>query len=91
MGDMNAEGEWAGDTVKRPPQEPAQPPVRQRLCPADAETAPQGTRAAAALGTQRPDAARGGEGRVTVQGPVKKQRPDRMSHGGWGVGRVGRP
>ena len=29
--------------------------------------------------------------RVTVQGPVKKQRPDGMSHGGGGGGQRPRP
>ena len=33
--DPNAEGEWAGATVKRPPQPPAQPPVRRLLGPAE--------------------------------------------------------
>ena len=54
------EGERAAKTVKRPPQHPAQPPVRQLLGPANAATT-QGTPAAAAVRTQRPDAARGGE------------------------------
>ena len=50
-------------------------------------------KAAAAVRTQRPDAAREGEERVTVHGPVKKPQLDGMSHrGGWamGEGRVGR-
>ena len=33
-------GAWAAKTVKRPPQQPAQPPVRQLLGAADAQTAP---------------------------------------------------
>ena len=41
-------GEWAAKTVKRPPHQPAQPPVRQPLGPANAETTPAGTQAAAA-------------------------------------------
>ena len=58
MDDLSAEG-----SVKRPPQHPAQPPVRQLLgpAPATAETTPAGTRAAAAVSTQRPDAAREGK------------------------------
>ena len=32
-------GEWAAKAVKRPPQQPAQPPVRQLLGAADAQTA----------------------------------------------------
>ena len=51
--------------VKRPPQQPAQPAVRQLLGPAHAQTTPQGTPAAAAVRTQRPDAAR--EGRLCVE------------------------
>ena len=39
--DLNAEGEWAATTVKRPPQQPAQPPVPQLLGLADAATTPQ--------------------------------------------------
>ena len=35
------EGEWAAKTVQRPPQQPAQPPVRQLLGPATAATTPQ--------------------------------------------------
>ena len=34
--------EWAATTVKRLPQQPAQPPVRQLLGPANAETTPHG-------------------------------------------------
>ena len=49
-------GEWAATTVKRPPQPPAQPPVHQLSGPDDAATPPQGTPAAAADRTQRPDA-----------------------------------
>ena len=32
-------GVWTAKTVKRPPQQPAQPPVRQLLDAADAQTA----------------------------------------------------
>ena len=59
--DLNAEGEWAAKTLKRPPQQPAQPPVRQLLGPVNLETTPQGTPAVAAVRTQRPDAAREGK------------------------------
>ena len=55
VGDLNAEGEWAAQTVQRPPQPPAQPPVHQLLGSADTETQ-QGTPAAAADRKQRPDA-----------------------------------
>ena len=76
-------GEWAAKTNKRPPQQPAQLPVRQLLGSADAETTPQGTTAAAAVRTQRPDA----KGRTgDCPGPAKKLQPDGMSHGGEGGG-----
>ena len=65
-------------TAAQPPAaQPARPPVRRLRGSADALTAPAGTPAAAAVGTQRPDQR---EERVTVQGPVKKQQPDGMSH-----------
>ena len=48
-------GCWATNTVKRPPQQSAQPPVRQLLGSANAEPTPQ---AAAAARTQRSDATR---------------------------------
>ena len=53
----------------------------QRRGSANAETTPAGAPAAAADRTQRPMRR---EERVTVQGPVKKQPPDGMSHGGGG-------
>ena len=95
-------GVWAAKPVKRTPQQPAQPPMRQLLGATDAQTAhpatsstapthqllgsanaettPAGAPATAADRTQRPDMRR--EERVTVQGPVKKQQPDGMSHRG---------
>ena len=42
-------GEWTAKPVKRPPHQPAQPPVRQPLGPTTTETTPQGTQAAAAV------------------------------------------
>ena len=81
--DLNAEGEWAAQPVNRP----LQPPARQLLSPADALMTPARAPAAAADRTQRPDATC--EERVTVQGPVKKQQPDGMSHGGGGGGWLG--
>ena len=50
--DLNAEGEWAAKTVRQPPQQPAQCPVRHLLGPANAETAPHGTTAAHSDPTQ---------------------------------------
>ena len=97
-------GAWTAKTVKRPRQQPAQPPIRQLLGAADAQTAhhatfstaptlkllgsanaettPARAPAAAADRTQRPDATLRREERVTVQGPVKEQQPDGMSHRG---------
>ena len=61
--------EWAAKTVKRPLQQPAQPPVRQLLGPANNTTTNTGRsgrqQALTRLSAQR-------EGRVTVQGSVKK-------------------
>ena len=54
-GGGGAEGEGGSKDCKT-----AQPPVRQLLGPAHAETTPAGTLAAAADRTQRPDAASGG-------------------------------
>ena len=54
--DLDLEGEWAAETVKRPPQQPARAPVRQVLVPGNAETTPAGAPAAAADRTRRPDA-----------------------------------
>ena len=47
------------------------------------ETTPAGAPAVAANKMQRPDATC--EGKKTVQGPVKKQQPDGMSHRGGGM------
>ena len=106
-------GGGAARTVKRPRQQPAQPPIRQLLGAADAQTAhpatsstapvhqrlgsataettPAGAPAAATDRTQRPDATCEGKNGWTVQGPVKKQQPDGMSHGGGGGATSGRP
>ena len=55
--DLDAE---VSKTVKQPPEQPEQPPVRRLLGSANAETAPQGTPVVPAVRMQRPDAARGG-------------------------------
>ena len=47
----DVKGRGRQKAVKRPPQQPARPPVRQLLGPADAETTPQGAPAAAAVRT----------------------------------------
>ena len=56
-------------------------PAHQLLGSANAETTPAGAPAAAADRTQRRDATCEGK-TVTVQGPVKEQQPDGMSHRG---------
>ena len=71
-GQPGREGEWAATTVKRPPQQPTQPPVHQLPGPATAATTRQGTPAALTRSTR-------GEERVTVQGPTKKPQPDNVS------------
>ena len=65
-------GEWAAKAEKRTPQQTAQPPLGS----ANAETTPAGTQAAATRRNMRR------EERIIVQGPVKKQQPDGMSHRG---------
>ena len=78
-GRLECGGEWAAETVERPPQQPAHPQCANRW----------------ALRTRkRPHTGRGGrqnaatqrsvrrEERVTVHSPVKKQQPDGMSHRG---------
>ena len=47
--DLDAGGEWAANTAQQPPQQPAPPSVCQLLGPANAQTTPQGTPAAAAV------------------------------------------
>ena len=78
-------GERAAKTVKRPPQRPAQPPVRQLLGSANAATTTHGTPAAAAQRSTSRDE------RVTVQGPGKKPQPDGILHGGHMGGRFSSP
>ena len=107
-------GVGTAKTVKRPPQQPAQPPTRQLLGAANAQTAhpatsstprhiqhspgtpttgirERGNDASRSTGRSGQNAATRRnmrrEDRVTVQGPVKKQPPDGMSHrGGGGAG-----
>ena len=76
----------AADAQTAHPATSSTAPAHQPLRSANAETTPAGAPAAAAVRTQRPDATCEGDERVTVQGPVKKQRPDGMSHGGGGGG-----
>ena len=95
---------WTAKTVKRPRQQPAQPPIRQLLGAADAQTAHQcriqhspstpttglrergndTSKSTGRSGRQNAATRRNlrREERVTVQGPVKEQQPDGMSHGG---------
>ena len=97
---------WTAKTVKRPRQQPTQPPIRQLLGAADAQTAHPATSSTAPTHQTTGLRERGNdtsgstgrsgrrnaatrrnmrrEERVTVQGPVKKQQPNGMSHGGGG-------
>ena len=91
---------WTAKTVKRPPQQPtqpqyanywapltrkrhilphpAQPRLRERGNDTSKSTGRSGRQNAATRRNMRRDE------RVTVQGPVKKQQPDGMSHRGGG-------
>ena len=93
-------GAWTAKTVKQPPQQPAQPPIRANgtsrrnqhspgtpttgLC----ERGNDASRSTGRSGRQKAATRRNmrREERVTVQGPVKEQQPDGMSHGGGGGG-----
>ena len=68
----------AADTQTAHPTTFSTAPTHQLLGSANAETTPAGAPAAAADRTQRPDATQW----VTVQGPVKEQQPNGMSHRG---------
>ena len=96
---------WTAKTVKRPPQQPAQPqyanywaPLTRKRHTLPHPAQPQHTNHWAPRTRkqhqqehrpQRPTAATRcnmrREERVTVQGPVKKQQPDGMSHRGYGI------
>ena len=93
-------GGWTAKTVKRPRQQPAQPqyanaqtahPATSSTAPAHQTTGPRerGNDTSQSTGRSGQQNAatrrymRRGE-RVTVQGPVTKQRPDGMSHRGSG-------
>ena len=87
-------------TEKRPRQRPAQPPIRQLLGAADAQTNGTSHHMQHSPGTTTGLRERGNDTskstgrsgrrnmrrdeRVTVQGPVKEQQPDGMSHTGRG-------
>ena len=84
--------ERAANTVKRPPQQPAQPPVRQLLGPRYRGTGT--TRNTGRSGRQNAVTRRSTrrEEGVAVQGPVKEPQPDGMSHvGGGGVAHCPHP
>ena len=72
-------------TVKRPPQQPAQPQYANYWAPL---TRNDTSRSTGRSGRQKAATRRNmrREERVTVQGLVKKQQPDGMSHGGGGAG-----
>ena len=73
-------GGWAGKTVKRPPQQPPQPQCANYWAPLMQKRHQKDHR------PQRPsariDPTQRREERVIVQDPVKKPRPDGMSHRG---------
>ena len=78
MDSLNAGGSGQQRPKKRPPQQPAQPPVCQLLGSANLATTPQGRQnTATRRNTQREEG-------VNVPGPVKKQQTDGMSHRGGG-------
>ena len=77
-GRPEAGGVWAAKTVSRPPQQPAQPPVCHLLGPADAQTAHHATFSTAPA--HQPLGSANAE--TTVQGPVKNQQSDGVSHSG---------
>ena len=88
--------EWTAKTVKRPRQQPAQPqhanhwgPLTRKRSPGTPTTGlrERGNdtgRSTGRSGRQKAATRRNmrREERVTVQGPIKKQQPDGMSHGG---------
>ena len=78
----------AGGGVKRPPQQPAQPPVHPATgpCYRGNDTTRNAGRSDRQNAFTRRSTQR--EERVTVQGPVKKPQPDERSHGGGGGQRV---
>ena len=74
-------GAWTAKTVKRPRQQPAQPQHTNYWAPrhrndTSKSTGRSGRQKAATQRNMRR------EERVTVQGPVKEQQPDGMSHRG---------
>ena len=75
-------GVWAAKTVKRPPQQPAQPPVRQLLGAADAHTAhPAASRTAPAhqrLGSANAETTPAG---APAAAAGRTQRPDATCEG----------
>ena len=91
-------GTWTAKTVKRPRQQPAQPqhanywaPLTRKRHTMPHPAQPQHTnhwaprtRTTPARGRQKAATQRNmrREERVTVQGPVKEQQPDGMSHSG---------
>ena len=75
-------GGGAADAQTAHPATSSTAPAHQLLGSANAETTPAGAPAAAADRKQRPDATCEGRNGWTVQGPVKEQQPDGMSHRG---------
>ena len=76
-------GVWTAKTVKRPPQQPAQPPIRQLLGAADTQTAHPATFSTAPthqrLGSANAETTPAGAPAAAAD---RTQRPDVMSHRG---------
>ena len=75
-------GVWAAKTVKRPPQQPAQPPIRQLLGAADAQAAHPATFSTAPahqrLGSANAETTPAG---APAAAAVRTQRPDATCEG----------
>ena len=89
LGSLSEEPQ-SGSGAQTAPATTSTAPAHQRLGSANAETTPAGAQAAAADKTQTRRSTRREE-RVTVQGPVQKQQPDGMSHGGLEKGLLAPP
>ena len=88
MGELNAEGEWAGKPPENEPRDNQHNPRCAYWAPVTRHRPHKEHRG---RGRQKAATRRHirREERVTVQGPVKKLQPDGLSHTGGGGGRVG--
>ena len=82
MGRPVDRGVWAAKTVKRPPQQPAQPPIRQLLGAADAQTAHPATTSTAPAHQRRGSAnAETTPAGAPAAAADRPQRPDATCEG----------